>query len=88
MGRHYDGPCDNSEPRNNRAACRPAADPFKDLCPAGSYAAKVCGTPIKKSMSFLTSQELFSYKAIPFAAAVTYLATSVGTTACQETFVQ
>lgn len=45
-------------------------------------------TPIKKSMSFLTSQELFSYKAIPAAAVFTYLATSVGTIANEETFCQ
>lgn len=55
-------------------------------CPPG-YKYNNCA-PIKKSMSFLTTQELFSYKAIPAAAVCAYLATSVGTIANQETFVQ
>lgn len=44
--------------------------------------------PVKRSMSFLSTRELFSYKAIPAAAVASYLVTSVGTIANQETFVQ
>lgn len=44
--------------------------------------------PLKRSMSFLTTQELFSYKAIPALAVCSYMAMSVGTIANRETFVQ
>jgi len=44
--------------------------------------------PLNRSMSFLTTQELFSYKAIPAIGVVAYLATSVGTIAHHETFEQ
>ena len=42
--------------------------------------------PIKRSMSFLSAQELFSYKALPAFGIVAYLGTGIGTLAHRETF--
>lgn len=42
--------------------------------------------PIKRSMSFLSAQELFSYKALPAFGVVAYLGTGIGTLAHRETF--
>ena len=52
------------------------------------YKPEAPSVPLKKSMSFLTTQELFSYKAIPAIGVISYLASSVGTIANHETFVQ
>lgn len=42
--------------------------------------------PAKRSISFLTAQELFSYKALPAFGVVAYLGTAIGTLAYRETF--
>lgn len=43
---------------------------------------------VKKSMSFFTTAELISYKTIPAFGAAAYLASAIGATAMDETFVQ
>lgn len=42
--------------------------------------------PLKRSMSFLTTQELFSYRAIPALGVTAYLGTAIGTITYHETF--
>lgn len=71
--------------------CMPPCDPY-DICkstrtegPVNCHV-KPYASPLKKSMSFLTTQELFSYKAIPAGAVICYIFMSVGHTARRETF--
>jgi len=42
--------------------------------------------PAKKSMSFLTTQELFSYRAIPAIGVVAYIGSAIGAIAHHDTF--
>lgn len=43
---------------------------------------------LKKSISFFSSDDLFSFRTIPILGAASYLASSVGAVAMDETFVQ
>ena len=83
MAGQCSSPCRPMDPCDMGGVSQPCV-PY--CCPPGTYSKYP--TPIKKSMSFLTTSELFSYKAIPAAAVFTYLAPSVGTIANEETFVK
>ena len=80
----YPDLCDDEE--LTEATCPPAMT--KSLVPYSSACHREVRAPLKRSMSFLTTQELFSYRAIPAAGVLAYLGTAVGTIAHHETFVE